>query len=417
MAYVHHVGNNIYYTVGESLVRAGAEFVSTYGQQIAAMLTSSYIYSKFSIYLLKKDAKEIGKAIGEMSKTALKGFSEGVSGMVNEVGTEFAKTVAEGNSTIATSVRSSWGPTLLVMGVIGTAIPLAYHYVYEVMKQKIGKPALLMNAKVTHWYTPLTSRIAHLFQQKQEEAAQPIFHPELQRQIADITKAANNIAKNKGFFENVLLYGLPGTGKTMVAEKIARDSGLDYYMMSAAELPQFIDRGEHVSEMNKLITKVETSGKPAVLFLDECDAITNDRNKLDQAHRELLTTLLKRIGVQSKRILVIAATNRMDDLDPAFMSRMTYKIHVDVPALEERKQILEQYIRQFFTPEEIKQFFSPSAILTIAQQVEGFSGRSIFQMINSLFNKKFTTETGTLSQSLIEQHIALFVKEERECQK
>jgi ATPase family AAA domain-containing protein 3A/B len=127
-----------------------------------------------------------------------------------------------------------------------------------------------------------------------------------------------------------------------------------------------------------------------------------------------LTTLLSRTGAASKKIMLVTATNRKQDLDPAILNRMTHKVFIDVPDFEERVKILEMYINKFFTEREIRQFFSADRVHDIAQKIEGFSGRTIQQMINTIYNKKATTSNGRLTDEIIDKKVDQFVAQEQE---
>lgn len=245
-------------------------------------------------------------------------------------------------------------------------------------------------------------------------APKPIFSPEVEKEIAAITHSTYNLQKNGGFFQNLLLYGPGGTGKTMVAEKIARDSNLNYIKMSGGDLAQYIKRGEHVTELNKLFQSINNASTPTILFIDEIESLARDRAKIDKAELfELLNALLSQTGGSSKKFMIIGATNRPEDLDEAFLSRMDHKLEILPPQIEERKKILEQYVPHFFTQQEQTQFFSQSSIEKIAEATEGLTGRTLFKMLNALSCKKMASTDNTLTQEMINETVAHFVSQEK----
>ena len=242
----------------------------------------------------------------------------------------------------------------------------------------------------------------------------PIFNPELESQIRDITEATYNLQKNGGYFQNVLLYGPGGTGKTMVAKMIARGSNMNYIMMSGGDLAQYIKRGEHVSELNKLFESINQSFTPTILFIDEFESLARDRSKLDKAELfELLNAFLSHTGEASKKFMLIAATNRPEDIDDAVLSRMDHKLEIGLPKKEERIKILDQYIARFFNKSERALFFSHETIERMAEETDGLTGRAIFKMLNALQGKKMASSKNCLTPEMIDKTVAHFVSQEK----
>lgn len=342
-----------------------------------------------------KIAKATAKVITEVSQASSK---------------EFIRAYEEVNRTIVRESAKTWLPLMFAVGIVGTGLPLAYQYIQKVLLHNIGKPPLaLKQRKVTR----LGSLMEKITRAKPPVLPQPIFKKEVHDQIQDIVKAVNNIQKNQAYFQNVILYGPGGTGKTMVAEKIAIEAGMNYIMMSGGELGQFIKRGEHVAELNKLLNAAEKSSKPTIIFIDEAEGLCKKRGDLDQERLELQNTLLNRTGTPSKKVMLILATNRVEDIDSAILNRMTYKMHIDVPGLEERAQILDMYVKQFFTDAaEREAFFNPAAIQELAKRTDKLSGRSLFYLINMIFAKKGSTEDNRVTKQIIDRSLHEFVQQE-----
>jgi len=143
----------------------------------------------------------------------------------------------------------------------------------------------------------------------------------------------------------VLLYGPPGTGKTQSARTLANESGLAFIAASTAEL-----KAEFIGQSGQRVRQVFATAReraPAILFLDEIDAVATDRGSgsTDSFNREVVTQLLQELdGIRdhsSQPVLVIAATNCMETLDPALLSRFREKVLMDLPTPDERLQLLE----------------------------------------------------------------------------
>lgn len=245
--------------------------------------------------------------------------------------------------------------------------------------------------------------------------AKPIFNPELEARIQEITTATYNLKRNGGYFQNLLLFGPGGTGKTMVAERIARNSGMNYIMMSGGDLAQYIKRGEHVTELNKMFDSIQRLRTPTILFIDEIESLARDRSKMDKAELfELLNAFLSRTGTESNKFMLIGATNRPELLDAAFLSRMDHKLEIGVPHVNERMKILQQYIQRFFSRSEITQFFSDKMTKKMAQNTDGLTGRTMFKMLNALSCQKMATQDRKMTQEMIDKVVQQFVSQEQQ---
>lgn len=290
--------------------------------------------------------------------------------------------------------------------VIGTAA-LAYKYVAN----KIGKPAMAMEQRRTTIFTPFTS----LFRQD-PVVAKTIFNPQLTARLEDIADSTKDIKAGHAYFQHVILFGPPGTGKTMAAKQIARESDMDFIMMSGAELTQFIKSKDHVTELNSLLDSAENGWNPTVVFIDEVEGLAKHRKLLDHEHVELLDALLSRTGTPSKKLMLILATNRIEDIDSAVLSRMSHKIEIGKPELEERIAIIQQYAKELF-PDAFK-YFDEESIQQIAMKTEGFAGREIFNLINAIraADSRLVSEQ-RLPQDKFDQIVDAFVDQENNLRK
>lgn len=242
---------------------------------------------------------------------------------------------------------------------------------------------------------------------------QPVFNDELQKRIDGLTKATYNINRNGGYMQNLLLYGPGGTGKTMISKYIAKNSKMNYVMMSGGDLAQYIKRGEHVTELNKLFEDAKNSHSPTIVFIDECESLCGDRGKMDRSELiELVNSFLNHTGEPSKKVMVILTTNRKDDLDPAVLSRMDHKLYIGLPEQAERKKIIELYLPIFMTPLERNELFTDKVITNIAKQTEGFTGRTIFKMLNTMSAMRAATNNNRLTQQMVNDTVSAFVKQE-----
>ncbi|CAG8444031.1 4279_t:CDS:2 [Ambispora gerdemannii] len=153
---------------------------------------------------------------------------------------------------------------------------------------------------------------------------------------------------SKHFISGVLLFGPPGTGKTMLAKAVAKESGSTVLDIKASDIyDMFVGEGEkNVRAIFSLARKLS----PCVLFLDEVDAIFNSRRSdhHNGAHREIINQFMAEwdgLTSQNEGVLIMGATNRPFDLDDAILRRMPRRILVDLPNEKDREQILTLHLR------------------------------------------------------------------------
>ncbi len=150
-----------------------------------------------------------------------------------------------------------------------------------------------------------------------------VFKPELERQLEVITYSIVNRKKNLAPFRNMLFYGPPGTGKTLFAKKLALNSGMDYAILTGADIAPLGKEG--VSELHKVFDWAETSRRGMILFIDEADAFFRKRDQRDLMSEELrnaINAYLYRTGSPSKKYMFVLATNMPEVLDKAIHDRV-----------------------------------------------------------------------------------------------
>lgn len=153
----------------------------------------------------------------------------------------------------------------------------------------------------------------------------------------------------------ILLVGPPGTGKTSIARAIAGESEAVFF---AASGPEFVDKyvGEGARKVRELFEQardaVQNQGhKKAIIFIDEIDSIAGTRGEQENMYkRDILNELLAQMSGfnQDDSIFVIAATNRVSDIDPALKrpGRFDRIVEINLPDLESRKEILTYYLKK-----------------------------------------------------------------------
>jgi cell division protease FtsH len=153
--------------------------------------------------------------------------------------------------------------------------------------------------------------------------------------------------------KGVLMYGPPGTGKTLMARAVAGEAGVPFFPISGSEVTGFLI-GLGVARIKRLFREARKRG--GVIFIDELDALGGRRGR-NQSHNEddrTLNQLLVEMDGFSPRehVLVIGATNRQEDLDPALLrpGRFDRAVAVGLPTTSEREAILRLHVRQRGVP-------------------------------------------------------------------
>ncbi|AZS42712.1 ATP-dependent zinc metalloprotease FtsH [Microbacterium oleivorans] len=181
--------------------------------------------------------------------------------------------------------------------------------------------------------------------------------------------------------KGVLLYGPPGTGKTLLARAVAGEAGVPFYAISGSDFVEMFV-GVGASRVRDLFKEAKENA-PAIIFIDEIDAVGRHRGAgmgggHDEREQTLNQMLVEMDGFDPKvSVLVIAATNRPDILDPALLrpGRFDRQIGVDAPDLKGRQRILEVHGRG--------KPLSPSVDLAvIARKTPGFTGADLANVLN-----------------------------------
>ena len=182
--------------------------------------------------------------------------------------------------------------------------------------------------------------------------------------------------------KGALLVGPPGTGKTLLAKAVAGEAGVPFFSMSGSDFVEMFV-GVGASRVRDLFRQAKEKS-PCIIFIDEIDAVGRARSKNpsmggnDERENTLnaLLTEMDGFGTNSG-VIILAATNRADMLDSALLraGRFDRQIHVDLPDLNERKDIFKVHLRPVKTDDTLDIDF-------LARQTPGFSGADIANVCN-----------------------------------
>ncbi|MCY4107995.1 MAG: AAA family ATPase [Chloroflexi bacterium] len=205
-------------------------------------------------------------------------------------------------------------------------------------------------------------------------------------------------------FNGILLFGPPGTGKTFLAKAAAGEYGCNFLSLGSVELTSSF-RGESAKKIARAFD-VARANVPVIMFFDEFDAIGTRRDDTPGSSDDLrsLTQLLRSLeGVRdSPEVIVVAATNHIDQLDPAVIrpGRFDRRIRVDMPDSAARASIFEAQLSGRPTAEDID-------VDELARLAEGLSAAAIADIVNTsalnvLADLREGSETSAITQELLE---------------
>ncbi|KAJ5734195.1 ATPase [Penicillium malachiteum] len=219
----------------------------------------------------------------------------------------------------------------------------------------------------------------------QQAVERPLKHPERMKRL--------NVKSKKG----VLLYGPPGCSKTLTVKALATEAGLNFLAVKGAEiLSMYV--GESERSLREIFRKARAA-RPSIIFFDEIDAIAARRSSSSQGGVNVLTTLLNEMdGIEELRnVLVVAATNKPDVLDPALMrpGRLDNILYIGPPDFEARKEILRIWTSKSVIHEDVD-------LDELATLTEGYSGAELVSICETAGDAALDDEEETLQEQEIQ---------------
>ncbi len=210
----------------------------------------------------------------------------------------------------------------------------------------------------------------------QEEAKQ-----ELQEVVEFLKYPEKFAALGARIPHGVLLIGPPGTGKTMMARAVSGEAGVPFFSISGSEFVEMFV-GVGASRVRDLFDQAKRNA-PAIVFVDEIDAVGRQRGaglggSHDEREQTLNQILVEMDGFDSNsNVIVIAATNRPDILDPALLrpGRFDRQVTLDLPDVKGRRAVLDVHVKG-------KPLEGDVSLETIAKQTPGFSGADLANLVN-----------------------------------
>jgi Holliday junction resolvasome RuvABC ATP-dependent DNA helicase subunit len=372
---------------------------------------------------LKDQLNESIKIVGEQINVQLEAAEkkvEAVGQNVRVTGREVIENVREAE----TLYKRSLVYTVGAAGGMG-ALWYGSRVAWNRIEHKLSRPRLLLDSsrkglieamKNYFWPQPLVLRPM-------------VFSPDVWNELKDIVAVTKKVSqeaqagKKNVEHINLLLWGPPGTGKSMFAEELAKKSGMDFAIMSGASFSKFTAR-DGIEAMDELFEWALKSRKGVVIFIDEAEAFLAKRDDIDinSSSYQLITNFLHHTGTGSNKFMVVLATNKLTMLDTAVQRRFFRKIKIDLPEKPERAKILRLYRdsvlldKEFNTPEFItsaRTSLNDEKVDSIAEQLKGFAPSELKDIINAIKVTAAITDSGLITEHLVTHVVEQALKEHR----
>lgn len=282
------------------------------------------------------------------------------------------------------------------------------------IEARLGKPSLVREttrkSAIQMIRSPITSfRLAFGSAQGENALRNIVLAPGLDQRLRRVSTSTANTKKNNAPFRHLLLHGPPGTGKTMFAKGLARESGLHYAIMTGGDIAPL--GKDAVTEIHKLFDWANTTNKGVLLFVDEADAFLRKRSTetISEDVRNALNAFLYRTGEASHKFMVVYASNQPDQFDWAINDRIDEMVEFRLPGYDERLRMITQYMDQYLLhpPSSSRPItvtgVDEDILRTVAGKTEGFSGREISKLAIAWQAAAYGTENATLSAELLLQ--------------
>ena len=326
-------------------------------------------------------------------------YDPGLTERLHESGATFASDVGDEGSPILSFLLSFVLPLVIFIG-------LGQYMSKKMMEQMGGKNSMSFgmgksNARV---YVQSSDGIRFSDVAGEDEAKE---------NLAEIVDYLHNPKKytdvGASMPKGVLLVGPPGTGKTMLAKAVAGEAGVPFFSMSGSEFVEmFVGMG--ASKVRDLFKQAKEKA-PCIVFIDEIDAIGQKRNAgsgmggNDEREQTLNQLLTEMDGFEGNNgVIILAATNRPESLDPALTrpGRFDRRVPVELPDLAGREAILKVHARKIKTEPDVD-------FHTIARMAAGTSGAELANIINEAALRAVRAGRTTVCQADLEESIEVVI--------
>lgn len=391
---------------------------------------------------------DLGKSIGQFFSSGARSFSssvndqqygkdvsDGMEGMARNLGGGMRSFNSEAQTTLFPEMTTAFrglmdtainkrnvfqfgGLTALSLAVTATGYYLT-KFLWEFLSYKVfnPKPVILLPEtnygridRVKRWWNGYTT-------------PKMVFDAQVKERLLEIEEKTKHIhthnrkrrnKRNKMSYDNLLLHGLPGTGKTLFARILADHTNMDFVATTAASLLQSGVTG--VKYFNDIMKMAQRSSYGMIIFIDEADSLFVDRDTLspDSDHYKILSHILALTGDGNSNFMLIAATNHAYVMDTAMSRRFQDRVLMPLPNTQTRKELIDLYMNKllFNKHAQSRLFIKTAHTLLNKQMLEiiidktaTLSHAEIKDMINAIHKKAYASAQQMITQKHINDAI------------
>jgi ATP-dependent 26S proteasome regulatory subunit len=179
-------------------------------------------------------------------------------------------------------------------------------------------------------------------------------YKEIKEAISEVLSEVKNVNNKETNIQGIILWGPPGNGKTILAEAIANESGYSFAIIDSTDIHASALLGDAEIQLKKILMEAKDN-KPSIIFIDEIENLISNRNEEKSSLKSsfnslknILLTYMDGSKENMNQVILIGATNSIDDIDPAFMraGRFEYIFKIDFPSYEDRLEIIEIILKK-----------------------------------------------------------------------
>jgi broad-specificity NMP kinase len=291
---------------------------------------------------------------------------------------------------------------------VGTVAYFGTKMMVSLLKARLLKPPLVDETNRPDWFGRVSKPKGPL-----RKLSEVRMEPETTSLTSRITSDVGSAIRRKTPLPHMLLWGEPGTGKTMFAKALARQLGVYYAIMHGPDFAKFKER-DAIQELDRIVKWAESSDKPVILFIDEMENIFGERKEARQLGKELTDKFLGLVEKpRSSNFCVVLVTNYIEDIDDAVVSRMAYTVEVVKPRQRNRELLLADYLK--ISAREYKISFANIAgvvkrIPDLAKKMEGFVPRDIEEAAAKMMKEMIFRKSKILTHEMADLSVDLQVK-------
>ncbi|KDO32845.1 hypothetical protein SPRG_02538 [Saprolegnia parasitica CBS 223.65] len=340
---------------------------------------------------------------------------------------EYRETVMEGiklaSDTVGSGVMAFLGDSeklsatvmslsLLALGVYTAKVSTSVTGRY--IEARLGKPSLVRETSRRSALQVATNPIPSVKRLLRMGAPSDalegvVLEPKLDERLRSVAVSTFNTKKNRAPFRHLLLHGPPGTGKTLFAKALARHSGLEYAILTGGDVAPLGREG--VTEIHKLFDWASHSNRGLLLFVDEADAFLQKRSNavMSEDMRNALNAFLYRTGEASDKFMIVFASNQPEQFDWAINDRIDEMVEFQLPGLDERVRMLQQYVDKYLLKSNSKakqivvKDIEYDDFVSVASRIEGFSGREISKLVIAFQAAAYGSASSEFNKVLMEE--------------